>query len=408
MKATTKKKLTMAMAAFLALLIIIPILISALSATASATSSKEELEQLKAEAEELANQKEEIENEIAYIEQQQVATIETKTMLDEQILLTQAEITNANAQLQQYTILIADMQQDIDQAMLDEQAQYELVQERIRIIEENGTASYWSIIFGAESFSDLLDRIDFVNELLAYDQGVIDKLYEMRAELDAAQAELEQSKAEQKEIKDTLVQLEADLESQRASADELMVKLTAEKEDLEQFYAEMEEQEVLVAQQIDEMVAKIAEEERLAAQSGTTTGYVTGTGSFTWPTPSCTYITSYFGNRLHPTLGVYKFHTGVDIGASYGASILAADDGTVITAGYNEGGYGNYVVISHGNGMTTLYGHMSSIAVSYGQNVTKGQTIGYVGSTGRSTGPHLHFEIRQNGQYLDPLSYFSF
>ncbi|MGI5972050.1 MAG: M23 family metallopeptidase, partial [Oscillospiraceae bacterium] len=109
----------------------------------------------------------------------------------------------------------------------------------------------------------------------------------------------------------------------------------------------------------------------------------------------------------HPTLGYYKFHTGVDIGASYGAKILAADDGTVITAGYNSGGYGNYVVISHGNGLTTLYGHMSSYAVSNGQNVSKGDVIGYVGSTGRSTGPHLHFEVRQSGQYIDPMSYFS-
>ena len=128
------------------------------------------------------------------------------------------------------------------------------------------------------------------------------------------------------------------------------------------------------------------------------------TGSMMWPCPSCHTITSEFGWRYHPIYHTQKYHSGVDIGASYGASIVAADGGTVITAGAVSG-YGNCVVINHGNGITTLYGHMSSIAVSSGQKVSKGQTIGYVGSTGNSTGPHLHWEVTVNGVRQNPLNY---
>lgn len=405
MKQGAKKKLTVAIAVILVLLIILPVIISAIGSAASATS-KEELERLKEEAAYLEQQKKQVESEIAYVEQQQSETIELKTMLDSQIIITQQEITNANLQLQQYAVLIAEMQADIDTAIEAERNKYQLFKDRMRAIEENGTASYWSLIFSATSFTDLLDRIDLVDELLAYDQSIIDSIYKMREELDAAQAKLEEGKAEQKVVKDNLVRLEAEMERQRADADDLMIRLTAQKEDLENYYAEMERQEVLIAGQIDDMIAKIEAEQRLAAQQGGTTAYISGTGVFTWPTPSSYYITSEFGTRLHPTLGVYKFHTGVDIGASYGNQILAADSGTVITAGYNSGGYGNYVVISHGNGLSTLYGHMSSYAVYEGQNVSRGEVIGYVGSTGRSTGPHLHFEVRQNGQYLDPMSFF--
>lgn len=408
MKKKTKQRLTVIVASVLVLLLVLPLILSAVMASAGALSSREQLQQLKDEAAYLEQRKEEVQNEIAALEQQQLETIEAKALLDERIIVTTQEIINANAQLQQYTIIIADMQKDIDEAILAEREQFELFKTRVRAIEENGTASYWSYIFGAESLSDLLDRVDFVNELVTHDENVINGILTMRAELDAAQLELEENKAGQKAIKDELVILEADLAQQRAEADELVIRLQQEVEGLEAYYAGMEEQEVAVAAEIDALIAKIEEEERLAKLNGTSSGYATGTGNFTWPTPSCTYITSPYGWRMHPTLGVEKFHNGVDIGASYGASIVAADSGTVIVAGYNSGGYGNYIVISHGDGMSTLYGHLSSFACSTGDNVTKGDVIGYVGSTGRSTGPHLHFEIRQNGQYLDPLGYFSF
>jgi murein DD-endopeptidase MepM/ murein hydrolase activator NlpD len=133
---------------------------------------------------------------------------------------------------------------------------------------------------------------------------------------------------------------------------------------------------------------------------------ITGSGILCWPVPSCTTITSDYGDRFHPIDKVYKMHYGIDIGGSYGAEIVAADSGTVTTS-TNSGGYGNYVVINHGNGMTTLYAHMSSRAVSSGNVVSRGQVIGYIGSTGASTGPHLHFEVSVNGSRTDPKPYFS-
>lgn len=128
-------------------------------------------------------------------------------------------------------------------------------------------------------------------------------------------------------------------------------------------------------------------------------------GEFTWPCPASRYISSSFGNRLHPTLNVWKFHTGIDIGCSAGKNIVAAASGKVIMSQW-YGGYGNCVMIDHGGGIVTLYGHASKLLVSKGQVVKQGQVIALVGSTGRSTGPHLHFEVRKNGQYIDPMSYF--
>ena len=167
------------------------------------------------------------------------------------------------------------------------------------------------------------------------------------------------------------------------------------------------QQEQAVQSQIDKQVEELRRQEEANKKNDPSydPGKANGaTGSMMWPCPSCHYITSQFGWRYHPIYQTQKYHSGVDIGASYGATIVAADGGTIITAG-SVSGYGNCVVINHGNGITTLYGHMSSIAVSVGQKVSKGQTIGYVGSTGNSTGPHLHWEVTVNGVRQNPLNY---
>jgi len=405
MSRKTRKKLTVTVAVILALLILLPLVLTVISAGARATKSEDELEALKNEAAYLEQQQENVQNRIAQNEAEQASTIEKKTAVDEQIQLTEAEIVNANKQLQQYNVLIAEKQAELDAVIEEEELLMDHFRRRMRIIEENGEVSYWSIIFGANSFADLLDRIVMVNELVSSNQQVMERVTQARADVAAQQAVLEDCKEEQKSVKDSLAELQADLEAQRAAADQLILDLIREEAELEEYYRELEAARAQVAEDIDKKIAQIEEEERLAKLRGTTTGYVYGTGTYIWPVSAVT-LTSPFGWRMHPTLGYEKFHSGVDIGAYSGDPIWAADSGTVIVSGYNEGGYGNYVVIAHGDGYTTLYGHMSSRAVSEGDVVAKGQTIGYVGSTGRSTGPHLHFEIRCNGEYLDPLGFF--
>lgn len=239
----------------------------------------------------------------------------------------------------------------------------------------------------------------------------------VKAEYEAVKTELE---AKQAELKTEQEELERQIEE----AYELIASL---QEDIDKAMAEYE---INMAAE-DEMVAHFnamsaqfareQEEARRAAEAAAAAaaaangnnggssgggGSVTGSGSFTWPVPSCTIITSRYGTRFHPILQKERFHAGVDIGASAGSTIVASDGGTVAEATYSDS-YGNYVMINHGNGYTTVYAHMSSIAVSAGQSVSQGDTIGYVGSTGWSTGPHCHFEIRLNGSTTDPTGYFS-
>ena len=199
------------------------------------------------------------------------------------------------------------------------------------------------------------------------------------------------------------------LQQKVSEANALLAGLESDINAYKSVYDQYEQQQKNVQSQIDKQVEELRRQEE--ANKNNNPGYDPGkangsTGTMMWPCPSCHYITSPFGWRYHPIYQTQKYHSGVDIGASYGATIVAADGGTIITAG-SVSGYGNCVVINHGNGITTLYGHMSSIAVSVGQKVSKGQTIGYVGSTGNSTGPHLHWEVTVNGVRQNPLNYAS-
>jgi murein DD-endopeptidase MepM/ murein hydrolase activator NlpD len=222
----------------------------------------------------------------------------------------------------------------------------------------------------------------------------------------AAKEDLEAIRAEQ----------EAEKADQLIMLDELSVKLDESAALIKEMEAALEtsleqyhEKEAEGAKMQDEINAKEAElrrQEEAARNAGKSSGTVVGSGRLSWPSASSNVVTSLFGTRMHPIYGYYRTHNGIDIAAKYGTNILAADSGTVITSAYNSS-YGNYVVISHGNGMTTLYAHMSARKVSEGNAVSTGQTIGLVGSTGASTGPHLHFEVSVNGSRVNPLNYFS-
>lgn len=388
-----KKKLVILLAVILALLMLLPILFSILSLTASAVS-RTELEQLQKNAQNLASEKKALEAKLKELEKSQSNAMEKKESLDKQIDVINREIDNTEAQIEEYNGLIADKEAELKAATEKEKEQEEQFKARVREMEENGTVSYFSILFKANSLSDLLGRMDFIGEIMDYDKNLMNNLIEIKNSIAEAQNELKADRASLEEQKANLSQKQKELGSSLAAAENLMASLEQKKEDYAKTYAKMEAEEEKLKNQIAEMIKELERQNKGK----------TGTGTYIWPAPGYSRITSEFGSRLHPILGVYKSHNGIDIGAPSGANIVAADSGTVITSEYSSS-FGNYVVISHGGGLATLYAHMSKRLVSVNDTVSQGDRIGLVGSTGLSTGPHLHFSVLKNGQYVNPMDY---
>ena len=350
-----------------------------------------------------------------------MGVVDKKLALDQQIELTQEEIDNKTAQILEYNNLISAKQSELDEALEHEQELYGQYKLRIRSMEEKGSVSYWAILFKSRSFADLLDNINMISEIAVSDQLMMKKLEAIAEEISSARVELEEEKQTLIQTQQELEEKEQTLNDQRAESDELIQELLADK-------AEMDASQAYYEQLEDELVAKIAKQESeydkavaaekaaaaaaaaAAANSGGGGGGGGG-GSYSgsagggWVNPlSSIYVTSAYGNRWHPTQGYYSFHSGVDLAAGYGTPIYAARSGVVTEAAYSSV-YGYYVVINHGDGYSTLYGHMTNYCVGAGQGVGAGQTIGYVGSTGWSTGPHLHYTVYYNGSTVNPMGY---
>ena len=281
------------------------------------------------------------------------------------------------------------LNENIETVELAEKDQYDLFCRQVRQEEERGTLSYWSVLFKASGFDDLLSRIDFINEIMEYDQQIMEELQGIRAELKDNRTDLE---AQEREL-DAAHTAQQELAAQYA---ELYKDYKQTEEDLQALYNEAVAEEAALESTMKEV-------ERIAAELGVTGG---SSGGYIWPVKvSPIYITSKFGPRKQPTAGASTLHNGIDIGVSY-VPVYAAKAGTVTLAGVN-GGFGNCVIISHGTGYSTTYGHLSSIKVKVGDVVTQGQQIAVSGNTGTSTGPHLDFRIMEAGVYKDPLSYLS-
>ena len=264
-----------------------------------------------------------------------------------------------------------------------------------RVMEENGTASYWAVLFNAEDFSDLLSRLADIQEVMDYDQGVLDSLREIRAEIEAKQAYQQQLKDDAEASKAALVAQKEDLDAQREEANALVVQLESNVAEYSEQLAQVEEEEEAIQKEIVEKTNQLAAEMGWNATAG---GYI-------WPVTTSRRITSPYGPRNTGIPGASTNHKGVDIGGvGYTTNVLATKAGIVITSAYSPS-YGNYVVVSHGKGNTTLYAHMSSRSVSEGDTVAQGDVLGVTGSTGVSSGPHLHYEITENGSRVNPLNY---
>jgi len=373
--------------------------------TASARVTQAEINRLRDEKKEYEKKKQEIQSRINTIEFERMTEVAKKTVLDDRISLTGMEIDNISETIDQYVVLIAEKQVEVIEAQDREDTQLKLYRSRVRDMEENGVISYLEIIFDSTSFSDLLARIDFVGDIMRADEITYHNLIKAKHETEAAEEALRQTKLEMEEEKVQLEIKEEELLEQLAEANELIAQIQANLDTENALYQETAAEEARLQREINakaEELRKQEERDRIAAISR-----VRGTGELIWPVPSSGYVSSGFGIRMHPVFRVMRQHFGIDIGANHGANVIAADSGRVITSAYNSS-YGNYIVISHGNvngvTMTTLYAHLSSRRVSEGANVTKGQVIGLIGSTGISTGPHLHFEVTVNGSRINPMS----
>lgn len=271
---------------------------------------------------------------------------------------------------------------------------------RARIMYENGTGSYIEVLLGSASFGDFLSRVEMIREIIDYDKSMLAKLIESRNAINDAKAALEQEK-ENLQIQQTQLETKREELNTRLEAKKLLAQqLENDEKEYEKLYAKQKEESAKIEK---ELKAQAAKEAAAAAAKGGTAVKYTG-GKLLWPVPSYSRISSNYGYRIHPIYGTKRLHAGVDLAAPYGSAILAAEAGTVTTATFGSG-YGYYVVISHGGGLATLYGHCSSLLVKAGDKVTRGQTIAKVGSTGASTGNHCHFEVRINGSTTDPMAY---
>ena len=358
-----------------------------------------EIDKLKNEANDLGNQKKELEAKLKELAGDKAKVLEQKKVLDQQIANTSAQIGNVEAQIADYASLITQTEEELADAEKREEAQYELFCQRVRAMEESGEVSYWSVLFGASSFTDMLARLDDVNEVMEADQKVIDDLKTLQVEITEKKEQLEDSKAEREAAKADLVSKKSELDKQRKQAISLVNEINDNEQENKETLAALDAEEDRILAEALRLSKKLAEEQAAAGKS-----QQSNPGGYIWPVDS-RYITSTVGGRTSPGGIGSTNHKGTDIGrVGYTSPIYAAKSGTVIVS-QSSSSYGNYVVISHGSGNTTLYGHMSSRKVQAGQYVNQGDVIGITGSTGHSTGPHLHFEITENGMRINPLSH---
>ena len=415
-----KKKTKSLLALILSVVTVLSLVLGALPTQAYAVTQSE-IDALKKERDKIAEAKAAQQAIVDELEAQHADVLERKLALDERNAFTLEQMGLNEQEIALYDQMIEEKAREVDDARALEEQQLERYRTRVRAMEENGNYGFLALVLNAGSLGELLTAMDDIGEIMESDRRLEDEYIaarehteEVKAEYEAYKAELE---AKQATLRAEQVELQRQIDEATDLINQLLEDIEGNAEELAKLQAAQDEAQKEIDQKVAELERQRAEEEERRRQEaaannpssgggGSSGGSVTGTGSFTWPCPSCTYITSRVGYRWHPVSGQWKYHSGLDIGAAYGASIVAADGGTVTIAGVN-GGYGNCVMIDHGNGYYTLYGHMSSIAVSVGQSVSKGATIGYVGSTGVSTGPHLHFEIRQGTTILDPENWFT-
>lgn len=392
-----KAFLRRAVIVLLACTVLLPVGEQLVEANVSAAKvTQSQIDSLKKDANALAAEKNALANQLKEIRADKSQAQNQKNLLEQQINVIQSEIDNINSQIGKYDELIGVKQEEValTQARADEQ--YELFCQRVRAMEEEGETSYWSIILGSGSFAEMLDNFMMIEEIIEYDNSVMDALASLKQLLQTEQAELEDAKSEQEAAKAVQVAAQTELADRQKEVEALISEISSQEDKLEAA-------EAALKKEANAMDAKIKELERQYANQ---IANVPSESGFLWPLPSSyNVLSSLFAGRIHPITGKLQNHTGIDIPAPGGTNIYAAKSGVITTSTYNSS-YGNYVVISHSDGTSTLYAHMSKRNATVGKTVKQGAVIGYVGTTGSSTGNHLHFEVRVGGTRKNPTDYF--
>lgn len=289
-------------------------------------------------------------------------------------------------------------------AKQQEKAQYEGMKARMKFMYERGNVAYLEMLLTSKSFGDMLNKADYIEKLTEYDMQVLENYKTVQKEIEKLGKELEEEQAVLKEAKEVV---EAEQENLTTLISDKQTQIKNYEADISDKEKLIKEYEAEIAEQnatIASLEATVEAEQKRLESLGQNSNVTYDGGMFTWPAPSYSRISSEYGMRMHPTLGVEKFHNGLDMAAPNGSPVLAAYSGVVVGAGYNAS-MGNYIMINHGNDLYTVYMHCSSLFVSSGASVSAGTQIGTIGSTGRSTGPHLHFSVRLNGNYVNPWGY---
>lgn len=373
----TMKRITAFACAALMLCVLLP---------GTETAYADKRQELQQEYSEITQNIKELDKQLKELQTKKDTALQQKMILDQRNDALQRQIDTVNRQIKNTTAAIEEYEEK-------EKAQYELFCRQVRQEEERGTVSYWSVLFKANSFSDLLSRMDFVNEVMDYNQRLIADLRQLRQQLAESRAELQEQKQDMKVKQDELA-------AQIKEANRIINEFVSTEAGLKAMKKAEEEEEERVSQAIKDYEAQHNSSSSNGIKDPDTKSVLNG---LIWPSDA-RFITSPFGNRDQPTAGASTNHKGVDIGASWYSKVYAAQSGKVIQAGWN-GGYGYSVTIHHDHGVSTLYAHLDSYNVRVGQQVSRGQVIGKCGSTGISTGPHIHYEVRVNGVQIDPLPY---
>lgn len=393
-----------------------------------------EIDKAKEEKSDLEKKKEETELKISELEKAKDDILKYIEELDKELNRLAGEIESLNSDIETAEDELKTAQQELEAARIAEENQYTIMKNRIKYMYENGQSNYLEIILSSENLSDALNQVEYMSKITEYDNSLLDKYIASKQEVTRKEEAQQAKLTELNELKDELTFEQGTVERLVEDKNEEVVKYEAnisENQSLsEQYSSKLDEQEQIIEQLLEEERQKAeakrkAEEERkrkeqeqqAASGGGTSEGGTTApdnsqgsggsfSGNFIWPVPSSSRITSSFGSREQPTEGASTYHKGIDIGAPSGSSVIAAASGTVITATYSVSA-GNYIMLSHGDGIYTVYMHCSKLFVAVGDEVSQGQQIALVGSTGISTGSHLHFGVSKDGTYINPLDYVS-